>query len=171
MLPSCFPRSHPTSSHNLNKTVPQMSFCMAYKHRGRRACCISSTFLTIQSSQWQSTKSQSHVMSAMYVFNCPVHSQGPGSPRGLAAASGIKGQHNCIITKTISDHHPETLQNCRKRLLEHSWKTSLKYRYIAPHSQSKGAEKPSSNITISHQALLHPHGAKHRSGCAGGAGG
>lgn len=76
----------------------------------------------------------------MHVFNCLVHSEGPGSPRGLAAASGTKGQQICITTKTISDHHLETLHNSRKRLAEHSWKTSLQYRYITPHSQSKGAK-------------------------------
>lgn len=48
------------------------------------------------------------------------------------------------------------LHNCRKRLAEHSWKTSLQYRYITPHSQSKGAkaklkQKPSLSSPCSSQ--------------------
>lgn len=96
----------------------------------------------------------------MYVFNCLVHSEGPGSPRGLAAASGTKGQQICITTKTISDHHLETLHNCRKKLAEHSWKTSLQYRYITPHSQSKGAKaklKQKPSLTTPCSTLTQPN--------------
>lgn len=102
----------------------------------------------------------------MCLINCLVHSEGTGSPRGLTAARSTKGQQVCIITKTSSDQHLESLHSCRKRLAEHSWKTSLKHSYITPHSQSQAQTE-----TISDQPLLHPQPAKHRGGCAGGAGG
>lgn len=110
-------------------------------------------------------------MSVMYMYNSLVQSEDPLSARSLAAASGIKGQQICIITKTVSYHHLETLHNCRKRLVERSWKTSLKYRYVTPHSENKGAESQAQTETISDQPLLHPHPHAHRGGSAGGAGG
>lgn len=128
-------------------------------------------YLTIQNSQWQSPKSQTHSFRVMNVFNCPVHSEGHRSPRGLAAARGIEGQQICMITKTISYHHLKTLHNCRKRLAVQSWTTSLKYRYITSHSESKAAESHAQTETISHQSWFHPHPPKHRGGYAGEAGG
>lgn len=71
------------------------------------------------------------------MFNSLVQSEGPLSARGLAASSGIKGQQICIITKIVS-YHLDTKHNCRKRVVEYSWKTSLKHRYVTPHSESRG---------------------------------
>lgn len=167
-----FPRSHPTSSHNLNKTIPQMSFYIAYKHQGRCACCINITFLTIQNRQWQNTKPQTHSMTVMYVFKCLVHSEGPWlQPVALQDSRWAESQKLSLSTTlrlcAIAGRHMVHMV-----LAEHSWKTSLKYKHITLHSESKGAESQAQTETISHQPLLHPHPPNTGvGGCAGGAGG
>lgn len=158
-----FPRSHPTSSHNLNKTIPQMSFYIAYKHQGRCACCINITFLTIQNRQWQNTKPQTHSMTVMYAFKCLVHSEGPWlQPVALQDSRWAESQKLSLSTTL-------RLCNCRKIHGTHgtSWTFLENLTQIQTHYTpfwKQGSWKPNSNRNNLSPALAPSSPPKHRGG-------